>query len=192
MEIGDTKIPDEMSEAANNEFFKAASLNGLPNVTDGERLGFALIAAVRWLRDKVLHPANAEFHRAILDAERERFQRFEQDGVALARRVDFEYGVSFARNYISSMFSAKLPEKNVSAEFGERVLYLASVTFCGMTISRADANKVIDYINTCVVPDSPLPEMIGRETLSEFCSRYRRIDEAVRDAYRRGREMGGF
>ncbi|MGB9407949.1 MAG: hypothetical protein WCA89_10450 [Terracidiphilus sp.] len=25
MEIGDTKIPDEMLDAANNEFFKAAS-----------------------------------------------------------------------------------------------------------------------------------------------------------------------
>lgn len=143
MEIGDIKISDEMWEVA-SEAFLSAPLNLFP---DDQRLGFALVAAIRWLRDKVLHPANVDFHRAIMNAERDYYLGSDQDTSVIARRVDFEYGVSFARNYLSGMFSAK---------------------------------------------PAPLLEMIGGETLSEFCSRYRRIDEAVRDAYRRGREMGGF
>ena len=110
MEIGDTKIPDEMLEIANNEFFKAASLNGLPNRTDGERLGFALAAAVRWLRDDLLHERSVDFHRAILSAGRERFPGDDQDTAVIMRRVDLEYGVSFARNYIRRLFSIQKDE----------------------------------------------------------------------------------
>jgi hypothetical protein len=106
MEIGDTKIPDEMLEVANNAFFKAESLTGQPKATDGERLGFALIESLRWLKD-ILHPRNVDFHRAILEAERKRFPGSDQDTQVIMRRVDFEYGVSFARNYLQRMFTSE-------------------------------------------------------------------------------------
>ena len=34
--------------------------------------------------------------------------------------------------------------------------------------------------------DAPEPEYIGEEKLENFCGRFQRIDEAVREAYRRG------
>jgi len=35
---------------------------------------------------------------------------------------------------------------------------------------------------------APEPEYIGEEEIGQFCGRYQRIDEAVREAYRRGKE----
>jgi hypothetical protein len=36
--------------------------------------------------------------------------------------------------------------------------------------------------------DAPEPEYIGAEKVEDFCARYQRIDEAVREAYRRGQQ----
>lgn len=38
---------------------------------------------------------------------------------------------------------------------------------------------------------APERHMIGPETLNEFCSRYRTIEEAVIEAFHRGRKLGG-
>ena len=110
--FGDAIIPDEMLDVANNEFFKAASLNGRSSCTDGERLGFALVAVVRWFSGTVLHECNVDFHQAILAAERERFPGSDRDTETTMRRVDFEYGVSFARNYLRRLFTISGAEEN--------------------------------------------------------------------------------
>ena len=111
MEIGDTKIPDKMLEIAADEFFRAASMNGRPSCTDRERLEFVLVAVVRWLRYDILHERNVDFHQAILDAERKRFPGSDTDLSVIARRVDFEYGVSFARHYIRQLFEIQKREE---------------------------------------------------------------------------------
>ena len=43
------KVPEAMLNVAANEFFKAASLNGVGSATDFERLSYALKSALRWL-----------------------------------------------------------------------------------------------------------------------------------------------
>jgi hypothetical protein len=127
MEFGDTKIPDEMLEAASNEFFKAASLNGLPNCTDGQRLNFALVAAVRWFVHDILHECNVDFHRAILAAEQKRFPGSDQDTAVITRRIDFEYGVSFARRYIRGLFTVRATDPRQLAHRLLHKLWTASV-----------------------------------------------------------------
>lgn len=64
---------------------------------------------ILWLTD-ILHERNPDFHRAILKREKERIPGDDNDTAIIARRVDFEYGVSFARNYIRGMFVAQEPE----------------------------------------------------------------------------------
>jgi len=36
----------------------------------------------------------------------------------------------------------------------------------------------------------PEPEMIGEDTISEFCSRYQQTEKAILEAYRRGKKDG--
>lgn len=64
---------------------------------------------ILWLTD-ILHERNPDFHRAILKREKERIPGDDDDTAIISRRVDFEYGVSFARNYIRDMFVAQEPE----------------------------------------------------------------------------------
>ena len=59
-----------------------------------------LEAAILWL-DDVLHESNVDFHRAILKRGAERYT--EQNSGAF-QRVAFEFGASFARQYIRSLF----------------------------------------------------------------------------------------
>lgn len=68
-----------------------------------EQIEKSLEAALRWQKEK-LSESNVEFHRAILAAERERFPGSDEEGSVVAQRVGFEYGISFARNYIREMF----------------------------------------------------------------------------------------
>lgn len=68
-----------------------------------------LEAALSWL-DEILHERNVDFHRAILEAEKKRCPGNSEYGSVMARRVDFEYGVSFARNYIRDLFREPEPE----------------------------------------------------------------------------------
>lgn len=68
-----------------------------------------LEAALGWL-DEILHQRNPDFHRAILKREREYFPGDDADMSVIVLRVNFEYGVSFARNYIRGMFVAQEPE----------------------------------------------------------------------------------
>lgn len=63
---------------------------------------------ILWLTD-ILHERNPEFHRAILKREKEYFPGDDGNLPVISRRVDFEYGVSFARNYIRDMFVAPEP-----------------------------------------------------------------------------------
>lgn len=63
----------------------------------------AIEATLLWL-DEILHERNVDFHRAILEAEKKRCPGNSEYGSVIARRVDFEYGVSFARNYIRDLF----------------------------------------------------------------------------------------
>lgn len=58
-------VPDGMMKAAYNEFFKAASLNGRPSVTDGERLLYALEAALRWLSENPIVPTSEQLYSTI-------------------------------------------------------------------------------------------------------------------------------
>lgn len=54
------KIPNGMLHAALNEFFKAASLNGYPSLTDLERMQFALKAALSWLSENPIIPTSGQ------------------------------------------------------------------------------------------------------------------------------------
>lgn len=55
------KIPDGMVKEALNEFFKAASLNGLSApLTDGQRLLYALEAALRWMAENPIVPTDEQ------------------------------------------------------------------------------------------------------------------------------------
>lgn len=73
-----------------------------------------LEAVFIWLGNK-LHEGNVEFYKATVGAERKRFP--EDSNLAhISRRVDFEYGASFARNYIRDLFTE--PELEPNKETG--------------------------------------------------------------------------
>lgn len=48
----------------------------------------------------ILLPSSVPFYRAIREAERKRYPGSETDPTVISLRVSFEYGASFARNYI--------------------------------------------------------------------------------------------
>lgn len=60
-----------------------------------------LEAALRWL-DDILNEADTDFHRAILKRGAERYGDGPAHGI---QRVAFEFGCSFARQYIRSLFA---------------------------------------------------------------------------------------
>ena len=84
---------------------------------DGDGLGYIeehrtldhLEAALRWL-DRILDTCDVDFHRAILESERERYPGSDNDLYVISCRVAFEYGASFARNYVRRMYLASEPE----------------------------------------------------------------------------------
>ena len=166
MEFGNTIIPDEMLEVANNEFFKAASLNGLSNCTDGQRLGFALMAVVRWFSDTILHECNVDFHRAILAAERERFPGSDQDTAIIMRRVDFEYGVSFARHYLWRLFTISGVEK--SDDFSSVYMFGAVLERPATTADNPSEREKVQGIRETVT-------CVRAEDYSKLLTAYRQV-----------------
>lgn len=122
-------VPAGMLKAA-NEALRASS----PSMRSLEEI--TLEAALRWL-DEILYENNVDFHRAILEAEKKRCPGNDEYGSVIARRVDFEYGVSFARNYIRDLFLA--PESEVTEQVRD-LLFPYSVTEKGRTM---DANERI-------------------------------------------------
>ena len=66
-------------------------------------------AALRCLEDYVDNPTDTLFHRAILEAEEKRYPGDNKNLNIISYRVAFEYGVAFARGYISRMFFEQVP-----------------------------------------------------------------------------------
>jgi hypothetical protein len=91
------KVPDGMLKAASD-----ASDGFDP---DGVILHLPLAAALGWL-DNILHEGNVEFHRAILERG---FARYPDTTAHITQRVAFEFGASFARNYIRQLFRQSDP-----------------------------------------------------------------------------------
>lgn len=71
-----------------------------------------LKAALRWMIDEFLHEKNVDFHKAIQAREHERYPC--EGGADSYARVAFEFGASFARNYIRNHFLA--PESEIPLE----------------------------------------------------------------------------
>ena len=69
----------------------------------------AIEAALAWQENEILHAKNVDFHRAILEAEKERWPGPDTSLPIVQLRVSFEYGTSFARNYIASLYHAPEP-----------------------------------------------------------------------------------
>lgn len=90
----DIVVPDGMLKAA------GAGSDGV------DPCGFYLVTPLRkaleWL-DTILHESNVDFHRAILKREAERYP--EGTLTYQLQRVAFEFGASFARQYIRSLFA---------------------------------------------------------------------------------------
>jgi hypothetical protein len=104
-------VPEGMLKAATEAVLEAqcggrSPEEGPRSIPAREQI--SLEAALRWL-DEILHERNPDFHRAILKREKERIPGDDGDLAIIARRVDFEYGVSFARNYIRDMFVEREP-----------------------------------------------------------------------------------
>lgn len=86
------KIPGGMLKAAHD----AAMSNG-------GQIEKCLESSFQWFIEQ-LHESNVNFHRAILDKERIRYKGPDHDSMIISHRVAFEYGASFAVNYIRDMF----------------------------------------------------------------------------------------
>lgn len=83
---------------------------------EGDRISFdtvkmVLVSGIRW-QDQILKENNVDFSRAILIAEKKRIPGPDDNLMIIARRVDFEYGASFARNYIRDLYLARDPDKH--------------------------------------------------------------------------------
>lgn len=93
--MSNATAPEPMIDAAARVFIRSDR----PAI---DNLCAQLDAAVRWL-DTILHESNVDFHRAILKREEERYP--EGTLTYQLQRVAFEFGASFARQYIRSLFA---------------------------------------------------------------------------------------
>lgn len=136
----------------------------------------ALEAALRWFVEDTLHESNVQFHQAILQRATERYPTHPFE------RVAWEYGVSFARQYIAGLFAPD-PEQQVTVletrfgriEIDERVPpgEIRLHKWSGPTLVRDIA------VNGYSDPDEPI-----RDLFTDYVTH----SDAVREAYRRGRE----
>lgn len=91
-------VPEGMLDAAMKASFDA----GL-GIGPSTELSIPLVAALQWLTDNILSESNPEFHRAILARERERYIGNPSSQVA------FEYGASYARQFIEDLILESAP-----------------------------------------------------------------------------------
>ena len=127
-----------------------------------------LKAALRWL-DGIVSEQNSDFHRAILQRERERYP---DDTIC---QVAFEFGASFARQYISGLYLA--PEVDRIDYYrkinGEYVLF-------GNPDVTPELPKFIECDTCRAKPGSP--------TLCRGCLHNREIIEAYQEQLKAGRK----
>ena len=151
-------VPEGMVAAVKNRYGSHGEWNVVERVADLE-------AALGWL-EEILHERNVDFHRAILSGEQERFPGADEDLNIISRRVDFEYGVSFARNYIHNLFIAPEPDCLHRGEFKCEGCGASVSVGCkkapepeerdifqslkGRTFTQEEADMVYDYVQRSV------------------------------------------
>lgn len=101
-------VPEEMLQA-----FWAEYSGGKMGPESRARSIDGLAAAIRWVLTNIIHESNVECHRAILHREAERYPGFDTDSPTTQRRVDFEFGASFARQYIERFFTTPALPKEI-------------------------------------------------------------------------------
>lgn len=123
-------VPDAMMSAAMGA--------ELPSLWSRNLVSTVIDKSLSWFIDEILHEKNVDFHRAILAREKKYFPD-PADGLTTMRRVDFEYGVSFARNYIRNLFIEKEPEVPEEIKRMQRI-HVTSV------VSQAELDRLVEEL----------------------------------------------